>query len=145
VKFRLNHIGLVAKSIDEFARVFRSMGMDVITEPVPDPVQKVSASFVNACQGYDVHIEILEPTAEDSPIANFLRKRGGGLHHLCFEVDDIREASNMLVEKGFRMVSQPVECGAYDLSLKRQCSNTSKIAFFLIHNRMLVELIEMGR
>lgn len=145
MKFRLNHIGLVAKSIDEFARVFRSLDLDIITEPVPDPVQKVSASFVNACQGHDVHIEILEPTAEDSPIANFLRKRGGGLHHLCFEVDDIEGASSHLVERGFRMVSSPVECAAYDLNLKRQCSRTSKIAFFLSNSRLLVELIEMGR
>jgi methylmalonyl-CoA epimerase len=116
-----------------------------MTEPVPDPVQKVSASFVNACQSRDVHIEILEPTGEDSPITNFLKKQGGGLHHLCFEVDDIQEASSHLAEKGFRMVSSPVECAAYDINLKRQCSSTSKIAFFLSNNRLLVELIEMGR
>jgi methylmalonyl-CoA/ethylmalonyl-CoA epimerase len=85
----LNHIGMVSQNIDELARVFRVLGMDVTTEPVPDPLQKVSTSFVEVGHGRDLHIEVLEPTEVDSPIAGFLGKRGGGLHHLCFEVDDI--------------------------------------------------------
>jgi methylmalonyl-CoA/ethylmalonyl-CoA epimerase len=77
------------------------MGLDDITDPVANPLQKVSASFVNLFPAKDVHVEILESTDENSPITKFLKKRGPGLHHLCFEVDDIEEARDRLLEKGF--------------------------------------------
>ena len=145
MKFKLNHIGLASQNIEEIARVFRVLDMDVATEPVPDPRQKVSASFVEVGHGRDLHIEILEPTEQDSPIAGFLGKRGGGLHHLCFEVDDIGEASNHLVRHGFKMVCAPVDCAAYDQSMERHSSTPSRIAFFLVNDRLLLELIEVGR
>jgi methylmalonyl-CoA/ethylmalonyl-CoA epimerase len=145
VRFRLNHIGLVSPNIEELSRVFRVLEMDAATEPVPDPLQKVSASFVEVGHGRDLHIEILEPTEKDSPITGFLEKRGGGLHHLCFEVDDIGKASSHLVQHGFKLVCAPVECAAYDVSMKRHCSNPSRIAFFLVNDSLLLEIIEVGQ
>lgn len=145
MKFKLNHIGLVSQNIKDIIQVFRVLGMDVATEPLPDPRQKVSASFLEVGHGRDLHVEILEPTQEDSPIAGFLGKRGGGLHHLCFEVDDMGEASNHLARHGFKMVCAPCDCAAYDESMKRPRSAPSRIAFFLANDRLLLELIEVGK
>lgn len=142
MKLRLHHIGLVVPRISEFAEVFRSLGLNETTQPEPDPIQKVSASFVNV--GQEVYIELLEPLADNSPITNFLEKTGGGLHHLCFEVDDIVGIGNELVKKGFKMVCPPVECVGYDRSFKRECTQPSKTAFFLLANQLLIEFLQKG-
>ena len=145
MKLRLDHIGLAAEGIGQMADLFRALGLDEITEPVPDPAQKVSASFVPANQAGDVYIEILEPTRDDSPISKFVKQRGGGLHHLCFETDDIDAALRTLEARGFTVVSPPVDCPAYDTNLGRQCAGTTRIAFFLLSDKILIELIEKGR
>ena len=116
MKFKLHHIGLVVPSISEFAEVFRNLGLNEMTQPEPDPIQRVSASFIAAGKGQDIYIELLEPMGDDSPITNFLKKTGGGLHHLCFEVDDIEGMGNELVKRGFKVVCPPVECVGYDRS-----------------------------
>lgn len=142
--FRLDHIGLVTKNIEELVFVFRALGLEEITESLENPRQKVEASFVNVGGNEDVYVEILEPTRNDSPISKFLEKQGGGLHHLCFEVDDIKKMSQGLVEKGFKMIVPPEDCEAYDENLKRRCKDVTKIAFFIVSDRLLVELIEKG-
>ena len=141
---RLNHIGLVVPNISEFAKVFRTLGLSEMTQPEPDPIQRVAASFIAVGDGQDVYIELLEPTDDSSPITNFLKKTGGGLHHLCFEVDDIEGVGSELVKKGFKMVCPPVECVSYDRSFKRECTQPSKIAFFLLANKILIELLQKG-
>lgn len=142
---RLHHIGLVVPSISVFAEVFRTLGLDQVTQPEPDPVQKVTASFIAGGKGKDIYIELLEPLGSDSPITNFLNERGGGLHHLCFEVDDIDGIGNKLVEMGFQMVCPPVECVGYDRSFKLQCTQPSKVAFFLLSSTILIELLQKGQ
>jgi methylmalonyl-CoA/ethylmalonyl-CoA epimerase len=142
--FRLDHIGLVTKNIEELAHVFRTLGLNEITESLENPRQKVAASFVNVGGREDVYVEILEPTRNDSPITKFLEKQGGGLHHLCFEVNDIKKTSLELVEKGFKMIVPPEDCEAYDENLKRECNDITKIAFFIVSDRLLIELIEKG-
>jgi methylmalonyl-CoA/ethylmalonyl-CoA epimerase len=142
---RLDHIGLVVENIRKFTELLRTIGFREITEAVPFDTLNVTASFVNARDDTDVCIEVLEPTAENSPIWNFLKKKGGGLHHLCFEVDDIEKTSQELVNKGFQMVTPPVDCRAYDTNLQRECKDASRIAFFLVSRKLLIELIEKGR
>lgn len=139
--FRLHHIGLVIPSISEFAEIFHSLGFNEMTHPEPDPIQKVSASFVTV--GQEAYIELLEPLGDDSPITNFLKKTGGGLHHLCFEVGDINTMANRLVQKGFQMVCPPVVCPGFDRSFKWECTQPSRIAFFLA-NKILIELFQKG-
>jgi len=141
---KLDHIGLVAKNIEELANVFRALGLREITESHENPRQKVAASFVNVGGIEDVYVEILEPTRDDSPITKFLEKQGGGLHHLCFEVDDIKKTSRELVEKGFKMIVPPENCEAYDEGLKRGCNGVTKITFFIASDRLIIELIEKG-
>jgi len=144
VRLRLNHIGFVVENISEYTKIFEALGMDDITEAVTNPLQKVSASFVNVFPAEDVHVELLESSDENSPITNFLKKRGGGLHHLCFEVEDIEEARDRLLEKGFRLIVPPEPCEAYDLNFKRECTISTKAAFFMV-GRLLLELFEKGR
>jgi methylmalonyl-CoA/ethylmalonyl-CoA epimerase len=140
---KLNHIGMVVDNISEFAKLFEVLGLKEITDPEPDSIQKVLACFITAGEGQKIHIELLEPTDESSPISNFLKKRGGGLHHLCFEVDDIEEVMDELVRKGFRMVSAPVNCVGYEKSFGLK--GITRIAFFLLSDRILIELLEKGQ
>jgi len=142
---KLDHIGFVVEDINTMKELFKTVGLDTGTEAVINPLQKVSASFVNVGEKDDIYVELLEPASGDSPISNFLQKKGGGLHHLCFEVDDIEKASQELAAKGFRMAVSPEDCTAYDENLKRKCKDSTKIAFFIISKGVLIELIEKGR
>lgn len=141
---KLNHIGLVVPEIETYRETFRLLGLEKGTEPVADPIQKVAASFVAAGQGQDVHIELLEPTDKTSPITNFLKKRGAGLHHLCFEVNDIDAMTRELEDKGFQVVCEPVDCEAYDINLKRNCRVPTRISFLMNPDRLLIELLQKG-
>jgi methylmalonyl-CoA/ethylmalonyl-CoA epimerase len=106
---RLTHVGIAVKSIDKssdlFARLFGVMTSD--TEEVAD--QKVRAAFFRFGEG---GIELLEPTSPDSAIAKFIEKRGEGVHHLSFEVDDIEAEILRLKREGFRMIDEKPRLGA---------------------------------
>jgi methylmalonyl-CoA/ethylmalonyl-CoA epimerase len=141
---RLNHIGIAVHDVLETAEVLRSLGLVQLTKPEPDPIQKVTACFLAAGGRPDVHIELIQPTHENSPIANFLARRGAGLHHLCFEVDDIEEMTTALERKGFRVVSPPVECIGYDRSFDLKGDRPTKISFLLLANKLLIELLQKG-
>jgi methylmalonyl-CoA/ethylmalonyl-CoA epimerase len=146
MKLTLDHIGLVVSRLDDALDLFKKLGFTDMTEATANPLQKVSASFLPITGNGDVvHLEFLEPTGEDSPISKFIRKRGGGLHHLCFEVDDLDAAMAEVDRHGFRVTVAPQDCTAYDRNLKRECSGTSRIAFFLLGDHLLVELIEKGK
>lgn len=145
MSLKLDHIGFVVENIDKVKELFKTVGIDTGTEAVINPLQKVSASFVNVGEKDDIYVELLEPASDDSPISNFLRTKGGGLHHLCFEVNDIEKTTKELKAQGFRMVVPPENCIAYDENLKRECSESTKIAFFIISKGILIELIEKGR
>jgi methylmalonyl-CoA/ethylmalonyl-CoA epimerase len=138
----LNHIGLVVKDASESAKLLGVLGFRQVTRPEPDPIQRVKACFLAATEGTGPHIELLEPTDEDSPVAGFLAKRGGGLHHMCFEVDDIEDATRELEQKGFQLVSSPVECMGYDQSFELE---QTRIAFFMLPNKLLIELLQKGK
>ena len=143
MKLTLDHIGMVVDKIDTVADLFQKLGFTEMTEAVPNPLQLVTASFAPVTEGGDVYIEFLEPTDDSSPISNFIRKRGGGLHHLCFAVDDIDAAMAEVAKHGFRITVPVEDCAAYDENLKRECTGTSRAAFFLLPgNRMLIELME---
>jgi len=142
---KLDHIGFVVERIEDFVKVLRTMGFETITQPVGDHNKNVNASFVPVGEKDDIYLEVLEPIGERSAVYNFLKKTGGGLHHLCFEVDDIEKISKELEGKGFKMVSPPTDCTAYDENLERTCEGVTKISFFLLPGRLLIELLEKGR
>lgn len=100
---QVDHIGIAVRSIAEALPFYtRHLGLAVDhDEIIPD--QKVRAVFVRAG---DLHLELLEPTSPDSPIAQFLDKRGPGLHHVAYRVDDIDRALEALKEAGVRLIDE---------------------------------------
>jgi methylmalonyl-CoA epimerase len=86
---KINHLGVATRDIDEALKFWAdALGLEnVHTETVGD--QKVRVAMLPLGES---RIELLEPTSDDSPISKFLEKRGGGIHHIAVEVDDI-EAS----------------------------------------------------
>jgi len=141
---KLNHIGFVVQNIEEAAILFRTLGLREVTGTEPDPIQKVVACFMGTGDEGEAHIELLEPAGEDSPISHFLKKRGGGLHHICFEVDDIDRTTDDLIRKGHKVVVPPVDCVGYDRSFKRETEGVTKIAFFFLSEKILIELLQKG-
>ncbi|MBN2345514.1 MAG: methylmalonyl-CoA epimerase [Candidatus Aminicenantes bacterium] len=108
---KIDHIAIAVKSLaEEIPRYRDVLGLEFLgSETVPE--QKVTVAFFKAG---DVSIELLEPLSPDSPISAFIEKKGGGLHHLSLEVDDIREAIRGLREKGVPMIDAEPRRGAHD-------------------------------
>jgi methylmalonyl-CoA/ethylmalonyl-CoA epimerase len=106
--YKIDHIGIAVVSIDDAIAVYRALGLEEKhREEVP--AQKVVTAFLPAGEG---RIELLEPTSEDSPVAKFLKKRGPGIHHICFAVRDIDETVADLARRGFRLINSRPAPGA---------------------------------
>ena len=105
IAYKIDHLGVAVASIDEALVVYRALGLaEEKRESLP--TQKVTAAFLPVGES---RIELLEPTAEDSSIARFLARRGEGIHHICFEVEDLDGALADLAARGFRLIhSHPV-------------------------------------
>jgi methylmalonyl-CoA/ethylmalonyl-CoA epimerase len=99
---RLNHVAIAVKDIAKAAAVYReTLGADV-SAIVAQPDHGVSTVFITLP---NTKIELLEPYGEDSPIAKFLDKNpDGGMHHVCYEVDDIIVARDRLKAQGARVI-----------------------------------------
>lgn len=106
---KINHLGIATKGIDEALKFWSdALGLENIhTEIVED--QKVRVAMLPIGES---RIELLEPTSEDSPISKFLEKRGGGIHHVAVEVDDIEAVLTKLKEKGMRLIDERPRIGA---------------------------------
>jgi len=108
---KIDHIGIAVHSIGE-ARVFYEevLGLECLKiEEVAE--QKVRTAFFKVGE---IHLELLEPTSEDSPVANFLNKRGEGLHHIGYLVTDIEQQIEYAGEKGCEMINKKPVVGAAD-------------------------------
>jgi methylmalonyl-CoA/ethylmalonyl-CoA epimerase len=105
---RLDHIGIAVSSIEDALGIYRALGL---SESGREEVasQGVITAFLPLG---DTRLELLQPTGPDSPIAKFLAKRGPGIHHLCFAVDDLDDAVEDLKSRGFRMVNESPVPGA---------------------------------
>ena len=96
-----------------------------------DPIQRVKVTFL-CMPGTDVQMELVEPAGEQSPVQAFLEK-GGGLHHLCYEVKNCDEAMLALRQRGALIVRRPKPAVAFD---------GRRIAWVLTAEKLLVELLE---
>ncbi len=95
---RLNHVAIATSDIKKAAKIYRDTLGATVSEEVPQPDHGVTTVFVDLG---NTKIELLEPLGENSPIANFLKKNpSGGMHHVCYEVDDIREAAARMRAQG---------------------------------------------
>ncbi|RVU20222.1 methylmalonyl-CoA epimerase [Methylobacterium oryzihabitans] len=99
---RLNHVAIAVKDLDAGARIYRDTLGATLSPPLPQPEHGVTVIFVELPNS---KIELLEPLGEGSPITAFLeRNPGGGIHHVCYEVDDILAARDRLVAQGARIL-----------------------------------------
>ena len=95
---RLNHVAIAVPDIAAASDVYRKTLGAQVTDPVPQPDHGVTTVFVELP---NTKIELLEPLGEDSPISKFLqRNASGGIHHLCYEVEDIHAARDRLRAEG---------------------------------------------
>ena len=110
----VNHIGIAVRSIEAHRPYYEGVlgaRFDGVEE-VAD--QKVRVAFYSVGpEGHEVRLELLEPTAADSPVAQFLEKRGEGLHHVAYTVDDVRARLAALKEGGVRLIDEAPRPGAH--------------------------------
>jgi methylmalonyl-CoA/ethylmalonyl-CoA epimerase len=106
---KINHLGIATRGIDEALGFWSdALGLESVhTEVVED--QKVRVAMLPLGES---RIELLEPTSDDSPISKFLDKRGGGIHHIAVEVEDIEASLKKLKEKGMRLIDEQPRIGA---------------------------------
>src|SRR5581483_1436159 len=129
---RLHHIGFVVNSIEAAMPGFtRSMNGAWDREIFSDPIQKVKVAFLSTA-GSDVQIELVQPDAEDAPVRAFLQ-RGGGLHHLCDEVEDCESSLSGMRQRGGTIVRRPKPAVAF---------GGRRIAWALTAEKLLVEFLE---
>jgi methylmalonyl-CoA/ethylmalonyl-CoA epimerase len=99
---RLNHVAIAVRDIAKAAKVYRDTLGAEVSEKVAQPDHGVSTVFINLP---NTKIELLEPLGEGSPIDKFLDKNpDGGVHHLCYEVPDIKAARDTLKAQGARVL-----------------------------------------
>ena len=99
---RLNHVAIAVPNLDAAARTYRDTLGARVSPPRAEPAHGVTVVFVELP---NTKIELLHPLGEASPIASFLeRNPSGGMHHMCFEVDDILAARDRLKAQGARVL-----------------------------------------
>ena len=99
---RLNHVAIATADLDKSAALYRQSLGAKVSPPQAIPEHGVTVVFVEAA---NTKIELLQPLGANSPIAKFLEKNpDGGMHHLCFEVDDILSARDTLKATGARVL-----------------------------------------
>ncbi len=103
---KLHHIGIVVENIQKsLGELTKYLDFESITMPSLVGSQKVNICFLKT---NNVFLELIEPAEENSPISNFIKK-GGGFHHLCFEVDDIHLELEKMKKNGARIVVDVVK------------------------------------
>lgn len=102
---RLNHVAIAVPDLDAAAARYRDMLGAEVGPPQDEPDHGVRVVFITLP---NTKIELLHPLGPDSPIAGFLTKApAGGIHHVCYEVADIRAARDRLIETGARVLGGP--------------------------------------
>lgn len=128
---KLDHIGIIVKSIDDSLKIWQGLfGLKLhMVKNVLD--QKVKVAILKLGETY---IELIEPADQESSVYKFLEKRGEGLHHLCFEVDDIEKMLSEMKKNGIKLIDEAPRIGA----------TGKKIAFVRPKNMggVLIELCE---
>ena len=106
---KLEHIGIAVDNLDEANTLFASLLGSEHYKVEEVESEGVKTSFFDVG---NTKVELLEATNEQSAIAKFIEKRGSGIHHLAYEVDDIHAAMDDLREKGFRLINETPKRGA---------------------------------
>ena len=105
---KIHHVGIVVRSLDAAYAFYRdALSLPVHKEAVIQD-QGVRAALLTIGES---EIELLEPIAPGTGVARFLEQRGGGLHHLCFETDDVNEELETAKRRGVRLIDQQPRAG----------------------------------
>lgn len=108
---RIDHIAIAVNDIDDVARFYTDTlkldlsGVEVVTG------QKAKVGFLKIGES---NIELVQPAGDDSPLVKFLETRGPGIHHICFEVEDIQKEVEELKKQGVRMIDEIPRPGAHN-------------------------------
>ncbi|MDX2114658.1 MAG: methylmalonyl-CoA epimerase [Planctomycetota bacterium] len=110
----VNHIGIAVRSLEANRTFYESVlgarfaGIETVAD------QRVRVAFFElGPPGHEVRLELLEPTSPDSPIAGFIEKRGEGLHHVAYTVDDIRQRLADLAASSISLIDKTPRPGAH--------------------------------
>ena len=129
---RINHIAILVEDLDSALTFWKdTLGLEIDhIKEIPEQEARVAFLPSGECE-----IELVEPTSQSSGIARYLQKRGPGMHHICFEVDDIHDILSQLKGKGVRLINDSPQID----------SEGKKYAF--VHpestNGVLIELYEL--
>ncbi|MDO8721509.1 MAG: methylmalonyl-CoA epimerase [Syntrophales bacterium] len=131
---KIHHIAVAVDNLDEAAKFYQNgLGLDLAGVDVVG-AQKTKVGFFKIGGS---NIELVQPAEPDSPLHKFLKTKGQGMHHVCFEVDDIEAEIKLLLENGATMIDQKPRPGAHN----------SRVAF--IHPKcssgVLIELVELSK
>jgi len=108
---KIDHIGIAVNSLDESTAFYKTMGAEPYHfEEVES--QKVKVAFIKVGES---NIELLEPTSPESPIAKFLEKKGEGIHHIAYRVENVQEALDTLKAAGMRLLNETPMEGAHGM------------------------------
>ena len=124
---QIDHIGIAVKNIEESIEIYKLLGFECTGIETVDE-QKVKVAFLPCGES---ELELLEPTADDSPVSKFIENKGEGMHHIAVRVDDIEKALAELKDKGVRLIDEKPRYGA----------GGAKIAF--VHPKETKILIEL--
>ena len=104
----LDHIGIAVSSLER-AAIYNVLGLEIDHVETVES-QKVKTAFLSVG---NANLELLEPTAPDSPIAKFIEKRGEGIHHICLRVENIDAHLEKLKADGYRLINESPVPGAH--------------------------------
>ncbi len=108
--FVLDHIAIAVKNIESTKKIYQDFGLKFSDEIEEVKEQKVFTAFAQIDQ--NAHIELLEPTSDESTIHKFIESKGEGIHHLCFKVPDVKSKTNELTAKGYKFIYPEPKIGA---------------------------------
>lgn len=132
---RLHHVGFVVASVEEALPSFAaSLGAQAVSEVFHDPLQRAKVALLEPPSPDGVKIELVAPAGPSSPVAAFL-ERGGGFHHLCYEVDDLELQLRRMRERRAVVIRPPKPAVAF---------GGRRIAWVVTRERMLLEYLERG-
>ena len=131
---KINHIAVAVSNLEEAAKFYQNVLSLTLTGVEVVAAQKTKVGFFKIGES---NIELVQPSEPDSPLVKFLETKGQGIHHICFEVDDVEAEVKAFLEKGAIMVDQKPRPGAHN----------TKVAFMhpKSSNGVLIELCELPK